>query len=396
MQCQAFDRDQYQSIVNGFDTSTTDATVADGISDVATEAGAPTGRCLVRTVPPNAGCQSAVFPTAPESLQARPSNGRTYVYALRSIQFGPGAFGNWANYGFDIDGVCTSPVAPNNEGCANTSIIADGIDGRDNGFAATLGSLLFVSDIFRDDTTTESINSGMVVPALRVTEWNGSDDRNITLEWLTVVQGRSSNGGPRLAWDGRDTWNIDHDTTFDENGQAFARTTEAFYACNWLVARTPQPIILRMPQNGALRGFSMRNVHIAGEFDPERGGTLDLTAVATVSDITTDFHNYECLGDALTTQSLNRATAQISASLDVRLDLARDRTLPCDAMSLGFRLQFAPITVVDTVVSPRGFLHPCERGEDGGLADAEADAGSDAGDAGAVDQDADGDGADGE
>ncbi len=371
--CQAFDRDQYDSLRNAMDAQA-DVPALDAATDIARESGTPTGRCLVRDAPADSGCQNAVFPSAPAGLQSRPGNGRVYVLGLKQILLGPGVFGHWDEYGFDLDRTCTSAEVPHNESCRNGTVVSDGQQGRDNSFGSRLGPVLFLSNVFRDTVINDTIPTGRVTLALRITEWSGGDDRSVTAEFLVVVQGRASRGGT-LAWDGSDTWNIERNASFDGSGRARSLTREAFFACDWLVAKLLDPFTFYLPHGSEIRRFTLRNMHMAGALDPARGGVIDLTGMSTVADLGEDFDDYLCSRDPTEVVTVMRAQEQARDSLDIRLDLQSAPDQPCEAVSNGMRLEFAPITVVDTIETPRTLLHPCNG--DGGSDAAQNDAAED-------------------
>ncbi len=360
--CQAFDRDRYQSLVNGQDVMDpigTDVMDTDMFnSDVPGLGG---GACLTRTIAADSGCASVVFPSVPPSVPAGPSNGRTYVLAVKSILLGPGTFGRWDLYGFDLDGVCTNPAEiPPKVSCSNRALVADGQQGRDNAFGNGIGVALFVADYYRDSTVTSSISSARITIGFKVTEWSGLDDRSVTVEVVTLVQGRSASGADGLAWDGRDVWNIERSYSQTRSGMPLSQTTTGGIACGWIVARFADITRVYLPHRSAIRRFTLRDLHLAGPVDLLRGGAADITAMSTVSDVLNDLDWMGlCANDPMSQSIRMDVMTGTTRALDVRNDLSFNPALPCEASTISARLELVPVTLGGVVDSPLLNYDPC-------------------------------------
>lgn len=358
--CEAFNREQYERYRNGQDSGVveTDITAIDVVDPDVPGLGG--GGCLVRNIPDDAGCARAVFPAVPANVMPTPSNGRTYVFAVKEILFGAGNFGNWNQYGFDLDGVCTDPsVIPPRISCANRQLVGDGQQGRDNAFGVGIGTALYISDYFQDPVVNMSIQTARITPGLKITEWSGLDDRTVTVEMVMLVQGRPPAGSASLTWDGRDTWDVERSYTYSRGGNALTSTNAAATACGWLIARFPMMYQLFMPYRAAMRRFTMRNVHLAGPLS-EQGGTVDIAATGTVTDLTNDLEWMGlCANDPNAAVTREDVRVGASRSLDVLQDLSFNPAQPCNATSIAGRMTLVPVQLGSTVDTPLANYDPC-------------------------------------
>jgi hypothetical protein len=331
--CRAFDREQYRTLL-----ANADVVVAD-----ADDAG---GACLALRQADDAGCVRAVVPTPPAALANQPSNTRTYVLAARRIEVGPSSFGNWRQIGFDRDGICTEPDMTSPRSCISAQNVTDGDEGRDNAFGSSIGTGLHVMDTFRDGTVTETIGTGRATVGLRITEWGGGDDRSVTVEWLHLTEGRPASG-TELSWTGTDRWKIE--PTFSLGADRMTvlhRTTDAFVACGYMVARMAMRIPLVLFSGTEQRVMALRGAVVAGPLDPSTGGVADVAGFWLREDVVETIPWFgQCPPPFGPRDEYNDRLNAIQRSFDIRSDLVPNPAMPCDAGSIAMRFHWAPVQI---------------------------------------------------
>lgn len=352
--CKAFDRAQYQALLDAHPL------------DAATGPGA----CLARSSLDDGGCTLAVAPAAPSALEDRPGDGRTYTLVLRRVGIGPGSFGNWGSIGFDLDQRCTTPTSDlAAQSCRPAQIVADGEEGRDNAFGGVIATgLLVLRTLDERDVNTE-LGSGRLALGLRFTEWGGSDDRQMRVEWLVLTDGRAgtTDGGP-LAWDGTDRWKIEPGFSFSSGTTPRAETSDAFVACDYSVARFSTRITIPMLSLGKLRMLTLDRAVLAGAFDPRRGGVSDLAGVWTRQSVIDALPWFDICPPPFGDRSVYEDRLDsISRSFDINSTLIEAPTSACNAASFGLRLEWAPVTVDGVASAPFPQENDCSTGAtDGG------------------------------
>lgn len=351
--CKAFDRDQYRALL-------------DAVPQEASVEDVP-GACLQRTEFDDAGCALAVVPQAPATLVDQPSNGRTYTVALQRLEIGPGSFGNWNQIGFDIDRRCTSPTATGAEqSCTPVQVVADGQNGRDNAFGGVIATSLLITRSLVDTDVNDGLQTGRLALGLRITEWGGGDDRSVSVDWLTLTNGRPPMGAPSLTWDGRDTWSIDPGLSFAPSTMTpRARSSDAFVSCGYFVASFADRVPLAFLNSGRLRQLSVDLVKIAGTFDPANGGTTDLVGVWTRQNIieTLPWFDY-CPPPIGPRDTFDDRVNAISQAFDVINNLSQNNPIACNAASFAVRLVWRPVTVEGVASTAFPQLNNCNT--DGG------------------------------
>ncbi len=359
--CQAFSREQFERYQSARDVPTA------GVTDVQeTDVSTPGGECLVRTIPPDAACTLAVFPAIPSTTVDAPSNGRTYMFAVKSMGLAAGSFGNWEVNGFDLDNTCTNTsMPPAQVSCANANIVGDGLNGRDNAFGSGFGIALYIADYFREPIVNSSILAARITFGVKITEWGGLDDSAITVELVTLVQGRPPMGSAELTWDGRDTWDIERTYSTGPGGVGLNRSATAGAACGWMVAKFDGPIRFYVPHRQSIRRFSVRNLRLAGPLVAEQGGTLQLAATTTIVDLTADMDWMGiCANDPSLADTRRDLLIGATRGLDILQNLSVNPAVPCNASSLGVRLDLVPVVIGSTTDSALARYEPCPR--DGG------------------------------
>jgi hypothetical protein len=351
--CKAFDRDRYRALLDGVGS---EASVDDGA-----------GTCLQRTARDDAGCVLAIVPPPPSTLTDQPTNGRTYTLALQRLEIGPGSFGNWNQIGFDLDRRCTAPTATlDQQSCLPQQIVADGIDGRDNAFGGAIATSLLVSQTLVDTEVTNELQTGRLALGLRITEWGGGDDRHVSVDWLTLTQGRPPEGSTSLTWDGRDRWMIDPGLSFAPGTtMPLVRSSDAFVACGYFVASFDARVPLAFLHRGRLRMLWVNLVKLAGAFDPAHGGTTDLIGLWTRTNIVDSLPWFDyCPPPIGPRNAFNDRVNAIAQAFDVLDDLSDNPTTPCNAATLALRMTWRPVTIEDVASTPFPQLNNCN--SDGG------------------------------
>lgn len=345
--CEAFDRQRYNQLR----------------ADSGSEAGCTAG------LTEDAACGTARFPAIPSALANQPSDGRTYIVALKSLQIGGGSLNGWQNFGFDLDGVCSDPAGMSFPQSCRNNMISDGVNGRDNTFGLRIAPLLAFENVLTDRAVNDSIGSGLIVPAMRITEWGGGDDREIKVEFLTVVRGQPPMGAMGLTWDGRDSWQIETTVTNDAMGAVRLRSTTGHVVCQWTGITTQGLLELYIPQRTALRKLIFRNAVLGGNFSPARGGTLDIGGYNNMSDYLDNLRWVDlCPAPHPNAQTYEAVRSQATTNFDMLESGAIEPNRNCDAMSAGIRTEWAPITLREPTARPELFTDPCAT--DAGATDA--------------------------
>lgn len=351
--CKAFDRDRYHALL---DAVGSDASVEDGA-----------GACLQRTATDDAGCSLAILPAPPSALADQPTNGRTYTLALQRLDIGPGSFGNWNQIGFDVDRRCTAPTATaEQQSCRPLQVVADGLDGRDNAFGGAIATSLLITRTLVDTEVTDGLQTGRLALGLRITEWGGGDDRSVSVDWLTLTNGRPPAGSTTLTWDGRDTWTIDPGLSFAPSTTTpRARSSDAFVACGYFVASFGDRVPLAFLNSGRLRLLSVDLVKLAGAFDPANGGTTDLIGVWTRQNVIESLPWFDyCPPPIGPSGTFNDRIDAISQAFDVLNNLSQNSAVACNAATLALRLVWRPVTVEGVASTSFPQLNNCN--SDGG------------------------------
>lgn len=353
--CQAFDRQRFASIV---------ADVPVDVPVVERDAAS----CVPRAPVEDGGCGGARFPALPTGVVEQRSNGRSYVLGMRSIAFIGSGRDGWQQFGFDLDGVCSYATdQPMRTSCQGAQI-EDGINGRDNTFGLRIVPLLALAEFLVEGRVNASIASGLVLPALRFTEWSGGDDAHVSVEFLTVVRGQPPAGSAAFTWDGRDSWQIETALSLNPMGQAQATSSEAFVSCGWTGISGEGLVPLYVPHNGNVRRIIFRRPRVGGLFAPDVGGTLDFSGFNTRADIVANLPWIDlCPAPGPNASTRESLLQTIGDSFDVLTSGQVSPSQPCDAMSAAVRTEWAPISLRENVAVPELSADQCA--VDGGTVD---------------------------
>jgi len=324
------------------------------------------------------GCTLAKWPPRP-LCSAGGTDGRERSIALRDPRFDQTSE-RWQRIGYDLDGLCTSPLDAEPRAECETpggSPLADGIQGRDNSVGDVIAGTLvtFLPDFAIG--VTDTARTGKNAPIVRITDWNGQPDDDRVQVWVAgavdvVPSDYERPAGPfeldtmrpDPRWDGTDIAYLS--TTYFAAGledMPFVRDDNAYVAGNLLVARFPDRAPIDVATGRGTARMLLSDVRLVGRFaaDGERfeeatilGRMSQADVVALASDLGL------CSGvSPVTDMYLAAFTALVGRTLDVRgVPGTGGPGLPCDAVSAAvpFEATF-PVTVgglVPTRIEPSG------------------------------------------
>ncbi len=304
------------------------------------------------------------------------------VFVVRRLHFGWPPDIAWRNFGFDFDGVCTDPAqgAAARIPCAplgGTRPVEDGERGIDNAFAVRLGQAIAASGRLTERDLNMNIERGRASLAMRIVDYGGSDDGEVTVDLLPVTSGHRP-GAPMAppTWDGNDEWYVDRAIAYQPGTlMPNVRVTSAFIYNGTLVARLPSrtPIVLLANGRDYVR-FTLSGALLQGPIGGggRRLGPLDLAGYLPIADLRSDLSS---LGLCPGSIEYMVVSGFLDGAADLFVEGDQVRVAPgvmCNALSVGMNTEWTEITLNDLVDPGTGIpINSCN-------ADAGMDAGFDA------------------
>jgi hypothetical protein len=351
--CRALDRDRYRALM-----------LEAGTQDIAMQdAAAESGPCVASTDGGvvEGGCALVTFPDRPAGATDLGQDAGVRVFAMRRASFGF-ATTNWNQYGFDRDQFCThNPDSPM-EGCrplrGAPMPVEDGLNGRDNSLGANLGPL-FTGVDFNESELNSSIGDGVRTLGVRVVSYGGANDAQVVVEWFPIQHGRASDGTATLRWDGTDVWSIDARLAYDPGspGTVLIRSNSGYTNCGTLVARLPARVPIRMAATRRTVRLTLTNAVMVGPIaaDGSSLGPIEFSAAWPLFDARADLGVLGLCpptGDAGSSPNWDLALSILNAAADLLSTGESSPAVECDAISAGFHMEFAPITLGADEMSP--------------------------------------------
>ncbi len=319
------------------------------------------------------GCESTSLDAVPPSMpDATPAlEPALATFALDSIDFGEAT--RWQSLGFDLDGKQTT--ASSSDVCtrqfgAPPSDQVDGLDGRDNAFAANVLPLL-ESVVDQPDLSsfeTSLIRAGAFT--LQIQTMQSGVDPGATLTNLglqTFTSGAFSADGGAPPFDLTTDWPVQPASVVDGKtvaSSALAQFREAYIVRGILVAGASESVTLPLfleidgvplvlSVHSALVSFDLTSPTaavggiIAGVLDP----TELLAQLRTFAALTSPVF---CVAGGL--------AQQVEQFSDILLDRTNHAGVPCNGISIGIGFHATRISNPSQVGTPPVFQDPCDAG----------------------------------
>lgn len=370
--CQSFDRAEFARLSGRGDAMvdgrTPDVRGTDAAIDARPADGGPV-QCAERMRDVGGGCSLAVIPTAPMGLQNTVDRARPVrVFAARQIAFGAG--GLWQSIGFDRDGMCTTLANPTAVACRSSLPQADGMNGRDNTFGSVIASISALGSSFDETRLNRAVMRGNATLGLRLRDFGGRDDGSIIADLVPLVDGHPP-GRPSdpPAWDGRDEWSIDRSLAYGADGTTARITTnEGFSSCGVVVAPFPNTAPLYFKGDVTRSQLTLTDTRIVGVLDASGNlPSIEFTSLWVRSNIFEDLRTFGACAELLPPADWLLINMGIDAALDLPASGTINPATPCSAMSVGFRVDLAPVTVTGDVNAPPPIVRdPCAAAADAG------------------------------
>jgi hypothetical protein len=349
--CRALDRERYRALMD----AARDATDGDAAPDTAPCVASTDGGVL------EGGCALVTFPDRPVGATDLAPDAGVIAFAMRRANFGF-ATTQWQMYGFDRDQYCTHNPDQTTEGCHPLSgapmPVEDGTNGRDNSLGANLGPL-FTGVEFNEAELNSSINDGSRTLGARILSYGGPNDAQVVVEWFPIQHGRAADGSATLHWDGTDIWSVDARLAYDPGspGTVLIRSNSGYTNCGTLVARLPARVPIRMASTRRQIRLTLTNAVMVGPIAPDGSsfGPIEFSAAWPLFDARADLGVLGLCpptGDAGSSPNWDLAMSILNGAADLLSTGESSPAVECDAISAGFHMEFAPITLGPDEMSP--------------------------------------------
>jgi|LNFM01.1.fsa_nt_gb hypothetical protein len=350
--CQSFDRAEFARL-----SGRTDARVDSSSTDARADARPADGgsaECAQQTRSPSPGCTLSVIPTVPMGLRNSVDNARPVrVFAARAINFGSG--GAWQSIGFDRDGLCSTISNPMDVPCRSSLPQIDGMNGRDNTFGSVITSITAFGTTFDETRLNRSIMRGTGTIGLRLRDFGGRDDGSITADLIPLVDGHPpGRAADPPAWDGRDEWSINRGIAYGLDGTtARITTSDAFTSCGTFVAPFPNTSPIYFNNDLTRSQLTLTDIRLVGSFDASNNlPAIDLSALWVRAQIFEDLRSFGACRGLLSERDYLLLTTGVEAALDLPASGIPNPEAACSAMSIGFRIELAPVTIAGDAPDP--------------------------------------------
>jgi len=270
----------------------------------------------------------------------------------------------WKDYGFDLDGVCTT--AADSKTSDNTcqrapsskdDVLTDGDDCIDNNFGSQLVTFIREIQPTAEDTLASGIKGGGVTLALRIDDLapSGADASAPGALFASKVEGSAAK------LDGTDVFDVDSSSV--EGGdlsKPVATLTGSVSIVGGARTWSGRADLLALPAvfiAGASGTIPIRDARIDVDLDTMRGtvgGFAMLADVQTVVGLLLANQGV-CPGNAI----YDTVTATVSQSVDMPEALPQDTTKACVALSIGLGLEVVNATLGKTYPTPTPAPDPC-------------------------------------
>jgi hypothetical protein len=304
------------------------------------------------------------------------------LFGLRDVVLNQEAGDEWADIGFNIDGLCTarpdyaSECRPVQEG---TRPRTDGNEGIDNVFGAELFPLVAASVPGLEETARAAQRGGVGLPILRIRNWNGTPndprvDVAITQAVFTVPA--EADGSPREirvndfspelldgspapppAWDGNDHTYVREDTFFAADpDQPLVSDDNAYVVDNRIVVNLPDRVELLFPADGVGVVVRLTGAIAVGRISDDRTRIENVVVAGRWSALDL-LRTAENVGVCMGTGEYSVLRFRLDAIMDVRSAVGSGGPeVECDAVSIGvpftgYRLQWGGLTPGRTLQS---------------------------------------------
>jgi hypothetical protein len=324
-------------------------------------------------------------PIRPAGAIKASGSGRTLWFAIKRMYIGSltslgvASDDAWREWGFDIDGVCTSlEDSKTNIGTclrhpeAKQDFLVDGDLCRDNNFGHHVVSLLKISSEGFESRINEGILEGSTTWLIRIDDVDDSADDTFAPAKLYRAQGQKGAG---FKWDGTDVRKVLSDSVVGGDlNKPFADFTKGYIRDHVWVSGEPERRKLVLPVSGSLFvPLSLEAGVFTLHLDPDhRGGkrgavagAIPVTAIEELLYPIADDGGI-CPGTTLYESLLKRVQAM--PDVVVGAPNLQDTSKQCDGISIGLGFDVATIQPVTELVPPP----PPQAGKCGGDAGVDA------------------------
>ena len=334
------------------------------------------------------GPDSARPPPRPAGTPAPSGTGKTLWVAVKRMFIGSqdslGTAGPnaWREFGFDLDGVCTSQddSIKNIGTCrrhpeANQDFLVDGDRCRDNNFGHHVVQLLVVSSEGFESRLNEGIFEGSDTWLIRIDDLDeGANDTYAPAKLYRA----SSAKGEGIKWDGSDVRKVLSDSVIDRDlEKPVANFLNGYVKDNVWVSGDPEKRELVLPISDVLVvKLNLEAATFTVNLNPDHnggtrghiGGAIPMNTIETLLAPIASSSGF-CPGTSLYNSLLRNV--QRFPDVVIGAPNLQDTTLECDGMSIGIAFDVAPIQPSTEIVDPPpGKPDPCvDAGPDVGPAD---------------------------
>ncbi len=310
------------------------------------------------------------------------SIGRTLVYAMDHMSTGMDMNkpDDWKTTGVDIDCLNTTssgtPLQCKRVAGAQAKMMQDGDQGRDNSFGLNIGGFICLLESGglapnveqgQNQTMLEGSGGGLL---FTIENFGGMNDPRVTFT-VYLSRGVIDPSGDQAApakWDGTDVWSIDSDSVGESNVPLF-RDDAAYVNNGIVVARLADGAPFKFADDKAALTVALNHAVVVMQLSDDLKRVVDASVTGawkTVSALTS-IAAFAAGWDICPGNFQYQAAAVIvQQSSDLRLDLAPDPTLDCDAISIALGFGGSEAKLGPIVSAPPPNPAACDAGADAG------------------------------
>jgi hypothetical protein len=287
-----------------------------------------------------------------------PDGSGTTTFAVSKLYLGdidrdgtPDAVNGWRQYGFDVDGK-TSTAASTDlckplDGAPPSEVYPDGDGGIDNSFGKNLFPLLrgFEADLSQRVNT--AIDTGQTTLLVSIDALGSASDEN-PLAARAYLGGHL---GAQPTFTPADAWPVDPSSLTDPTDvlSAVAQAPASYVVGNTWVGSFSGSLTVRLTVSGAMLDLPVTNPVLAMDLAPDRSSAQNgtISGVVTVAAFQAAVARAAAMIDPSLCSggTLASIQQQVAQAADILHDGSQDPTQDCDAISIGFGFDAAPVTL---------------------------------------------------